>query len=349
MNDKLAVSLLLSLPSPVILLDKNQCILYANCAAEDFFSQSLNVLRGKKIKSIMPHDDSVNDLLESVNEAHTLYRYDIAITLRNRRSYWVDIYVSLFEQENILLCFHNRSRSPTVNQQSINKDATRLIRGMSEILAHEIKNPLSGIKGAAQLLKYDVPLEHRALLDVISKETDRVARLVEQFDVFSLPALKFEKNLNIHEILNQVIEVAKNGFGAQVTFLKEYDPSLPLLSGNYDQLVQVFLNLIKNAVEACRGQVTIRTEFLQETRYFVSQENKNIRLSCGVSIIDNGKGVKEELKNIFDPFVTSKVDGTGLGLPLVSKIIMDHSGVVEYEHVNKKTIFRVLLPFAIEE
>ena len=217
------------------------------------------------------------------------------------------------------------------------------------MLAHEIKNPLSGIRGAAQLLESGLSDADRALTRLICEETDRIVRLVDRMEAFSdQRPLKREK-INIHTVLDHVKQLARSGFARHVRFTENYDPSLPPLAGDHDQLVQVFLNLIKNAAEAIgdapHGEIELSTAFRPGVSLRMRGQERAVGLPLEFRVRDNGRGVPEEiLSHIFDPFVTTKTSGTGLGLALVAKIINDHGGVIECESKPGRTCFRILMP-----
>jgi two-component system nitrogen regulation sensor histidine kinase GlnL len=219
------------------------------------------------------------------------------------------------------------------------------------MLAHEIKNPLSGIRGAAQLLAAGADAEARELTDLIVAEVDRIAKLVDRMESFTdTRPLRFAPE-NIHEILGHVRKLAQQGFGADVVIRERYDPSLPLVAAHRDSLVQLFLNLLKNAVEAVdrNGNIIITTAFRAGLKVRPDAGGTPVSLPVEVRIIDSGPGVAPDLApHVFEPFVTTKRSGSGLGLALVAKIAADHGGVVEYERIGDpaRTVFRVLLPLA---
>ena len=218
---------------------------------------------------------------------------------------------------------------------------------MASMLAHEIRNPLAGISGAAQLLAMNANDDDVELADIIGHETKRIGTLVDRFEVFSdiLPAIR--DAYNIHDVLDRAIRSSSAGFASTIKFTKQYDPSLPDASGDADQMLQVFQNILKNACEAIqkdRGKIMICTSYNSGVRYTISGNQSEI-LPLQIEIIDNGKGIPGNIiDEIFEPFVSSKVNGTGLGLAFVSKIVTSHGGLIECTTDHPGTKFTLRLP-----
>jgi two-component system nitrogen regulation sensor histidine kinase GlnL len=243
-----------------------------------------------------------------------------------------------------------RSMAQMIERQLTHRGAARSVSGMAAVLAHEIKNPLSGIRGAAQLLEQGAPPEDRPLAQLICRETDRICTLVDRMEVFGDERpLKFEA-VNIHTVLDHVRQIAVNGFARGIVISQNYDPSLPPVPGSRDKLIQAFLNLVKNAAEAIGpdrqdGHITLSTAFRAGLRISLPNSETRVSLPLEITVADNGPGIPEELKpHLFEPFVSTKTGGAGLGLALVAKIFGDHGGTIECETKPRQTLFRAMMP-----
>jgi two-component system nitrogen regulation sensor histidine kinase GlnL len=348
-----AGALLDALPHPVLLIDDAGGVVEANVAAQTFFQASTNVLRRHPIAYFVPFGSPLLALLEQVRErgaAVNEYRVDVG-TPRNGGEHIVDIYAtpSLDRQDCVVVVLQERSMADKIDRQLSHRGAARSVSGLAAMLAHEIKNPLSGIRGAAQILEASVEDEDRELTRLIRDEADRIVKLVDRMEVFSDDRPIEREPINIHIVLDHVRRLARTGFARHITIGDEYDPSLPLVLANRDQLVQVFLNLVKNAAESigdqADGEIVLTTAYKPGFRLSVPGNPSKVTLPLEFCVRDNGAGVPEELiPHLFEPFVTTKANGSGLGLALVAKIIRDHGGVIECESQPRRTVFRALMP-----
>jgi two-component system nitrogen regulation sensor histidine kinase GlnL len=348
-----AGALLDALPHPVLLVRADGSIGEANTAAEQFFQASKNVLRRHPLAYFIPFGSPLLSLVEQVRErsaAVNEYRVDIG-TPRNGGERMVDIYASpvLEGRGSVVLVLQERTMTDKIDRQLTHRGAARSVTGLAAMLAHEIKNPLSGIRGAAQLLESSVDDDDRALTRLICDEADRIVKLVDRMEVFSDERPIEREPVNIHIVLDHVRRLALSGFARHIRIGDDYDPSLPPVFANRDQLVQVFLNLVKNAAEAIGdstdGEIVLTTAFKPGFRLSVPGSATKVTLPLEFCVRDNGQGVPSDmLQHLFDPFVTTKANGTGLGLALVAKIIGDHGGVIECDSQPRRTVFRVLMP-----
>ena len=351
-----AEPLLVALPHPLLVVGPELKIRYVNMAAEDFFQMSANVLCRRALTDIVSFGSPLLALVDQVQRNDTTFNeYGVELgSFRFEAPKLVDLYGGPLPEapDHVLVMLQQRSMAQMIERQLTHRGAARSVSGLAAVLAHEIKNPLSGIRGAAQLLESERTGGDRTLTQLICTESDRICKLVDRMEIFGDERPLQRESVNIHDVLDHVKKLAANGFARQIKFVENYDPSLPPVPGNRDKLIQVFLNLVKNAAEAigdkrADGQITLSTSFRPGVRLSVPGSQARISLPLEISVEDNGGGVPPDLMpHLFDPFVTTKPSGTGLGLALVAKIIGDHGGIIECDSRPRSTVFRALMPMA---
>jgi two-component system nitrogen regulation sensor histidine kinase GlnL len=343
-----------SLPHPVIVVGPDGKIAEANSAAESFFEVSAPLLRRNELREVVPFGSPLLALVEQVRQrsaAVNEYKVDLS-TPRMPRDRLVDLHVAPLPEQpgHIVVMLQERTIADKMDRQLTHRSAARSVTALAAMLAHEIKNPLSGIRGAAQLIEQSASADDRALTQLICDETDRIVKLVDRMEVFADERPVERAPVNIHAVLEHVKRLAQSGFARHIRVVEEYDPSLPMVYANRDQLVQVFLNLVKNAAEAIGesatdGEIQLTTAFKPGVRLSLPGSKARVSLPLEFCVKDNGPDVPDDLMpHLFDPFVTTKPSGSGLGLALVAKIVGDHGGVIECESQPRRTIFRVLMP-----
>ena len=355
-------AMLSALPVACALIDAENRFRYANPAAEQFFALSIAQLRHLALIDLVPAASPLFGLIEQVRAGDVVVSdHDLNFDgpRLQRRSVTVQGSPVLEEPGHILLVFQDESPARTLDRQLNFRSAARSVAGMAAILAHEVKNPLSGIRGAAQLLENTVGEADRELAVLIRDEADRIRALVERMEAFGEKPVARD-SVNIHRVLEHVKRLAQNGFAAHLRITEQYDPSLPPVLGNRDQLVQVLLNLVKNAAEAITsdaapdggawGEITLMTAYQHGVSVTVPGTKRRVHLPLVVTVRDSGPGLSADIRdNLFDPFVTTKPTGSGLGLALVAKIIGEHGGLMEVDSRQGRTDFRLFLPILHED
>jgi len=349
------IQILSAVPHPILVINETNQITYANAATERFYQIGVGQLKKLQIEDLLPFGSPVLTALDQVRQkscSFNEYAIDIS-TPRIKNNVIVDVYCGPIGEDNtqILLQFQIRSMAQMIERQLSYRGAARTVNGVAGVLAHEIKNPLSGIRGAAQLLESAVSEDDQMLAQLICQETDRIRDLVDRMEVFGDERPINARPVNIHTVLQHVTELARKGFASKTIIKERYDPSLPNVFGDHDQLVQIFLNLIKNAQEAQENQeeacITLSTSFRPGFRLTLPGSKERVVLPLEILVQDKGPGVREDiLPHLFDPFVTSKAKGSGLGLALVAKMIADHGGTIECDSTEQGTSFRILLPMS---
>jgi len=341
-----------SLPVPAVRIDANERIADLNTAAEGFFNTSSKAMRGVPVWDAIAVDAPLETSFQRARDSGApLFVNDVDVGTGTRVPVQCALQIApvVGVEGEMLMLISPRELAGRMTQNHSVKSAAQSAIGMAEMLAHEIKNPLAGITGAAQLLSMNLKAEDLELTDLIVEETRRIVKLLEQVEQFGNLSPPDRKPVNVHDVLDRARRSALLGFGAQMKIVEDYDPSLPLALGDPDQLVQVILNLLKNASEAAGdagGKIRLRSFFEHSFRLRRS-DGSGQSLPLQIEVIDDGPGLPPDIKDdIFDPFVSGKENGTGLGLALVSKIISDHNGWISVDSVPGRTVFRISLPRA---
>ena len=338
-----------SLPVPAFLVDDAGLVLDANPVAEGFLNASRRSLIGRPIWEQIAVDVHVEASFDRAKSQGTpLFVNDVDVGGRNRAPTQCGIQVAPVQGKvgQMLVLLSPRELSSRMTQNHSSKSAAQSAIGMAEMLAHEIKNPLAGITGAAQLLSMNLQREDLELTDLIVSESRRIVKLLDQVEQFGNLSPPQFKPINLHDVLDRARRSALLGFGSQMKIIEDYDPSLPMAWGDADQLLQVVLNLLKNASEAAGaegGTIRIRSFYEHSFRLRRSDGTGKL-LPLQIEIIDDGPGLPDRIRDeVFDPFVSGRENGTGLGLALVSKIVAEHNGWISVASKPGETAFRLSL------
>jgi two-component system nitrogen regulation sensor histidine kinase GlnL len=350
-----SAGILAALPMPAIVLDGEDRFRFANPAAELFFQQSMQTLMGMQLAELLPPDHRLFALLHQVRlQDSPVADHDLTLESPRLRRQGVSVYGAPMPdlQEGVVLTLQDGSTAAMLDRQLHFLGAARGATAMAAMLAHEVKNPLSGIRGAAQLLEQGASEGDRELCLLIQEESDRIRNLVDRMEMFSDRPIT-RRAVNIHSVLDHVRRVAQSGFACHLRIVEEYDPSLPAVWGDRDQLIQILLNLVKNATEALSdggatgglGEIQLATAYHHGVRIAVPGSSERVHLPLQVTVRDNGPGIPEPLRStLFEPFVTTKRGGQGLGLALVAKLVANHGGLIECDSRPGRTTFRLSLP-----
>ncbi|MGB8337377.1 MAG: nitrogen regulation protein NR(II) [Burkholderiales bacterium] len=342
MNDRHSGLELLS--TAVILLDADLALRYANPAAETLFAFSRRNVEHQPAHHILHGNQAfITALRAALANSTGFNEHELTVTAAGSAlPLHVSCMVTPLESAGLLLEFRQLDQQLKIAREERILEQQESNRQLIRNLAHEIRNPLGGIRGAAQLLEHELPRQElREYTQVIVKEADRLQTLMDNLlTPHRLPQLA---PINIHEALERVRSVILAEFPQGISVVRDYDASLPELNGDREQLIQALLNIVRNAAQAMNGNgvITLRTRIARQ----VTLARKRFRHALQIEIIDNGPGVPENLRDtIFNPLVSGRNGGSGLGLSLAQTFINQHHGMIEFDSMPGRTCFSLLLP-----
>jgi two-component system, NtrC family, nitrogen regulation sensor histidine kinase GlnL len=339
-----------SLPYPVILLDKSNRFIWLNHAGESFFNSSLAIIYGTLATDYFNSDSVLLKMISRVwQTATSLSEHSVNLSAPRLKETIVNIQVGpLFSSDDfIVISVQKNSLEQVAKSRTLFKGAALSMSKITALLAHEIRNPLAGIKGAAQLLELELGDENRELSNLIVTETDRIIILLERIEKLSADKPLHLEQVNIHEVLDHCLAVSSTSFGRHLVVKRDFDPSLPMISADRDLFIQLFLNLFKNASEATKqnDKLIVKTSYALSTPHSASNQYGLNQLPFQIDIIDTGSGISPELQNyIFEPFISNKLNGSGLGLALVACVVSEHGGAISVNSSVGETHFKINLP-----
>jgi two-component system nitrogen regulation sensor histidine kinase GlnL len=339
-------------PEPALVVDREGALVAVNEAAEALFGQGLSLLARGRFRAALPPGSVLVSMMDrALFEGALVREHGVEVNLFGQPPFEADGAAAPLGDGSVLLTLHVKGVLGV--ERASDAAGLRSVVGLGRMLAHEIKNPLAGIRGAAQLLKTGASAADQPLAQLIVDETDRIRRLVDRMEAFSDEVPGPREAVNIHQVLDRVRALVVNGVADGLALQEHYDPSLPDVWGDEDHLIQVFLNLVKNAAEAAHmrgdglGILSIHTAWRPGVRVRGADGKASAGAPIEIRVEDNGPGVPESLRDhLFQPFVTTKANGTGLGLALVTKLVTSHGGLIDFESEPGRTVFRVLLPMA---
>ncbi len=344
------------LPWPVIVANRHLEIAYVNAAAAELFDIGLRALTRRPLADLWGGESIAQSLIVRARDEGLAISED-ALSVQRPDGYLLRVTLDAAPVDletdgiggSIVVSLRDRTIADRLDRQAAHRDGARSVAALAGMLAHELRNPLSGIKGAAQLLAQDADESGLALSDLICQEVDRIVAVLDTVETLAAGQPVEPTPQNIHEVLDYVCTVAAAGFAQGRRFVREYDPSLPPVAGDRARLIQAFLNLVKNAAEATAsvgGEIRLATRF-DPGLVHVGADGERRRIPVVVSVTDDGSGIPETIRpHLFDPFMTTKPQGRGLGLALVARAIADHGGAIDVNSEPRRTRFDVMLPIA---
>ena len=351
-----AAYLLDVMPVPLLEVGAENEIAFANAAAEEFFATSRRQLCQRTLQELTGQDHPLLELVVALRREHCrITEYDL--TFHSHRFHYEGVTVFASDVPDregaVVLTFHTSPMVRNLDQQTLLRSAARSISGLADVLVQEVRNPLSGIRGAAQLLSENVAATDVKLTKLICDDVDRIDALVERLSAFTETSSEY-RLVNVHRILEHVRQLAVKDFAAEIIISEHYDPSLPYVWGSRDQFERMFLNLLKNAAESVRrnkgaGKIILETRYEPGVGRILPGTSRWRHLPLVVSVCDTGAGVCETTRNhLFEPFSDKEAGDYGLHLAYASKVTDDHGGMIDVESRHNFTKIKIYLPAASE-
>ena len=336
---------------PILVINKEKIIKYVNASFEETFYVNSNYITNKNLNLIIDEDSPLILLInKSIKNVINLKEDKIIISLKNKIKNQLKVSIfNTFEKDLLVIHFEQNLKNQTLIYHKINSKISQSFSSLVDMLMHELKNPLSGIVGATQLLQQDLQSSNYVeMLNLIKFEADRIKGLLSNMENLSTGEGNISlETVNIHKILDYCVNSSKRSYGSKIFFETEYDPSLPEFHANEELLIQIFTNLIKNGCEAQNnnGKIILKTSYNANKKFLLNENDLPEIKPLQVEVIDFGIGIPDaDLQNIFDPFVTNKVDGKGLGLSIVSNSIRTLDGSIEVSSESGFTNFCINFP-----
>ncbi len=325
----------------VVLLDGDLRLQYLNPAAENLFQVSRRQITGQAWSAVVSVSAEVRaHLLDALERQLSFTERELELSTASGEAMVVDFTVTATSPGELLLEIVRRDRYIRIAQEEQLLTQQRAAREFLRGMAHEIKNPLGGLRGAAQLLESELrDEEQKEYTRVIMREADRLRNLVNR--MLGPNDLPHKQMMNIHQVLEHVRSLVDAERNDDVELVREYDPSIPELYADSEQLIQAVLNLVRNAVQSGASRIVLRSR----TQRQITIGQQRYRLAVRIDIIDNGKGIDDDMKEqIFYPMVTGRAEGTGLGLSIAQTMVNQHNGIIEFTSEPGNTVFTIFLP-----
>jgi len=336
-----------NMSTSVMLLDESMDVLYVNPACEMLFETSRRKACGMNWTQLVVETQDLTDRIKSaINRGHPFTEREVKLETQNNKTFTVDCSVTpIYEpsaEPYVLIELQYMERQLQISREENLISQSQAVRALVRGVAHEVKNPLGGLRGAAQLLERELDNEDlKEYTQIIISEADRLQELVDQ--MLGPRTLPNKNMINIHHVLERVYSLIKAEDHSGIEIIRDYDPSIPDIYADTDQLIQSTLNLVRNALQSMGDSGTLQLRTRSKRQFTIGHHH--YKLVAVIEVIDSGPGIADDmLDRIFLPMITGRADGTGLGLSIAQSMINRHNGLIECNSKPGKTVFRILLP-----